>query len=149
MFEELPIANIKATHNNTHIHFTDCAGVHISRTSCGAEGFKNAKKSSTIAAQVTGIAAAKKAKLNGINFVRVLVKGLGPGRLPFSINALKVTDGLCEPSSHLYLTPTPLGGNQDMSAIKGLSIGGLEIVSITDNTPVPHNGCRPRKARRI
>ncbi|XP_063046805.1 28S ribosomal protein S11, mitochondrial isoform X2 [Engraulis encrasicolus] len=35
------------------------------------------------------------------------------------------------------------------SAIKGLSMGGLEVVSITDNTPVPHNGCRPRKARRM
>ncbi|XP_034427778.1 28S ribosomal protein S11, mitochondrial isoform X1 [Hippoglossus hippoglossus] len=34
------------------------------------------------------------------------------------------------------------------SAIKGLTMGGLEVVSITDNTPVPHNGCRPRKARR-
>ncbi|CAJ1048710.1 S ribosomal protein S11%2C mitochondrial [Xyrichtys novacula] len=34
------------------------------------------------------------------------------------------------------------------SAIKGLTIGGLQVVSITDNTPVPHNGCRPRKARR-
>lgn len=35
------------------------------------------------------------------------------------------------------------------SAIKGLTMGGLEVVSITDNTPVPHNGCRPRKARRM
>ncbi|XP_067827510.1 28S ribosomal protein S11, mitochondrial isoform X3 [Heptranchias perlo] len=35
------------------------------------------------------------------------------------------------------------------SAIKGLSMGGLQVVSITDNTPIPHNGCRPRKARRM
>lgn len=35
------------------------------------------------------------------------------------------------------------------SAIKGLAMGGLEVVSITDDTPVPHNGCRPRKARRM
>lgn len=35
------------------------------------------------------------------------------------------------------------------SAIKGLTMGGLEVVSITDDTPVPHNGCRPRKARRM
>lgn len=35
------------------------------------------------------------------------------------------------------------------SAIKGLTMGGLEVISITDNTPVPHNGCRPRKARRL
>lgn len=35
------------------------------------------------------------------------------------------------------------------AAIKGLTMGGLEIISITDNSPVPHNGCRPRKARRV
>jgi len=35
------------------------------------------------------------------------------------------------------------------AAIKGLTMGGLEVISITDNTPVPHNGCRPRKARRM
>lgn len=35
------------------------------------------------------------------------------------------------------------------SAIKGLTMGGLEVISITDNTPIPHNGCRPRKARRL
>ena len=33
--------------------------------------------------------------------------------------------------------------------MKGLQAGGLNVVSITDVTPVPHNGCKPRKARRI
>ena len=27
--------------------------------------------------------------------------------------------------------------------------GGIDIVSITDVTPVPHNGCKPPKQRRI
>ena len=35
------------------------------------------------------------------------------------------------------------------TAVKGLQMGGLEIVSVTDTTPIPHNGCRPKKARRI
>jgi small subunit ribosomal protein S11 len=35
------------------------------------------------------------------------------------------------------------------SAIRGLQAIGLEINSITDTTPVPHNGCRPRKSRRV
>jgi small subunit ribosomal protein S11 len=26
---------------------------------------------------------------------------------------------------------------------------GIEIISIDDVTPVPHNGCRPKKARRV
>lgn len=35
------------------------------------------------------------------------------------------------------------------SAIRGLQAIGLEIVSIVDVTPVPHNGCRSRKRRRV
>lgn len=34
-------------------------------------------------------------------------------------------------------------------AIRGLHSSGINIESITDQTPVPHNGCRPRKARRV
>ena len=35
------------------------------------------------------------------------------------------------------------------SALKVLSAKGLEIESIEDVTPIPHNGCRPRKPRRV
>jgi len=35
------------------------------------------------------------------------------------------------------------------SAVRALQAIGLEINSITDVTPVPHNGCRPRKQRRV
>ncbi|HIE34860.1 MAG TPA: 30S ribosomal protein S11 [Campylobacterales bacterium] len=35
------------------------------------------------------------------------------------------------------------------SAIRGLNAEGLKIVSITDTTPIPHNGCRPSKKRRV
>jgi len=35
------------------------------------------------------------------------------------------------------------------SSIRGLNAAGLEILSIKDTTPVPHNGCRPKKKRRI
>ena len=34
------------------------------------------------------------------------------------------------------------------SAIRSLQVAGLEITSITDVTPVPHNGCRPPKRPR-
>ena len=40
-------------------------------------------------------------------------------------------------------------GQGRATAVKGLQLGGLSIISITDNTPVPHNGCRPKKARRL
>ncbi len=35
------------------------------------------------------------------------------------------------------------------SAIRALKAGGLEIKSIRDVTPIPHNGCRVRKRRRV
>ncbi|XP_012494640.1 PREDICTED: 28S ribosomal protein S11, mitochondrial-like isoform X2 [Propithecus coquereli] len=101
---------------STQIQVVSAANQPLARASCGTEGFRNAKKGTGIAAQTAGIAAATKATAKGVTYVRVVVKGLGPGRL---------------------------------SAIKGLTMGGLEVISITDNTPIPHNGCRPRKARRL
>ena len=35
------------------------------------------------------------------------------------------------------------------SAIRALAVAGLEVTSIRDVTPIPHNGCRPRKRRRV
>lgn len=35
------------------------------------------------------------------------------------------------------------------SAVRGLQSSGLVITAIRDVTPVPHNGCRPRKRRRV
>ena len=43
---------------------------------------------------------------------------------------------------------TGLGQGRE-SAIRGLQAAGLEITSISDVTPVPHNGCRPPKRPRI
>ena len=35
------------------------------------------------------------------------------------------------------------------SAIRTIQIAGIEITAIKDMTPLPHNGCRPPKARRV
>ena len=35
------------------------------------------------------------------------------------------------------------------SAVRGIAAAGLEVVAIKDITPVPHNGCRPPKRRRV
>ena len=40
-------------------------------------------------------------------------------------------------------------GSGRESAIRAIQAIGLEISSIKDVTPVPHNGCRPRKKRRV
>nr|AIR75506.1 ribosomal protein S11 [Cyclotella sp. L04_2]AIR75647.1 ribosomal protein S11 [Cyclotella sp. WC03_2] len=40
-------------------------------------------------------------------------------------------------------------GSGRETAIRAIEGAGLEILSIQDITPVPHNGCRPRKRRRV
>ncbi|XP_026319869.1 28S ribosomal protein S11, mitochondrial [Hyposmocoma kahamanoa] len=115
-YKDLPVCNVRVSHNNTIFTVTDAAGVVKLIKSCGMEGFKNTKKGTNIAAQTTAISIATRAIERGIKTVRVKVKGLGPGRL---------------------------------SAVKGLQMGGLEIISVTDNTPVSWNPPRPRKARRL
>ena len=40
-------------------------------------------------------------------------------------------------------------GSGRESAIRALGNSGIEIKSIEDQTPLPHNGCRPRKRRRV
>lgn len=40
------------------------------------------------------------------------------------------------------------GTARDM-AVRGLHSAGLEVISLEDRTPLPHNGCRPRKKRRV
>ncbi len=45
------------------------------------------------------------------------------------------------------LVKGPGGGRE--SSIRSLSAAGLSIKSIRDITPIPHNGCRPPKRRRV
>ena len=40
-------------------------------------------------------------------------------------------------------------GSGRESAIRALSAAGIEVRSIRDATPIPHNGCRPPKRRRV
>lgn len=40
------------------------------------------------------------------------------------------------------------GSGRD-SAVRALRSSGLEVIRLTDKTPLPHNGCRQRKKRRV
>ena len=40
-------------------------------------------------------------------------------------------------------------GSGREAAIRAFAANGLDILSIKDITPIPHNGCRPRKPRRV
>ncbi len=43
---------------------------------------------------------------------------------------------------------TGTGGGRE-SAVNGISSQGIRVTAVEDRTPVPHNGCRPRKRRRV
>lgn len=47
---------------------------------------------------------------------------------------------------HVYVKGPGMGRE---SAIRSLGNLGLRVKSIKDITPIPHNGCRPRKSRRV
>lgn len=108
-------AHIQASYNNTIISITDANGDVIAWGSAGGSGFKGARKSTPYAAQVSAENAAEKAKVFGLEKVRVYIKGVGSGR---------------------------------EQAVRGLISKGIDIISISDITPIPHNGCRKKKQRR-
>jgi small subunit ribosomal protein S11 len=110
------IANIRSTFNNTIITFTDVHGNVLCWGSSGTSGFKNSRKSTPYAAQISADNVAKVAKDFGIREVEVNVKGPGAGR---------------------------------ESAIRAIQSADIKITIIRDTTPIPHNGCRPRKKRRV
>nr|VZI22076.1 unnamed protein product [Spirometra erinaceieuropaei] len=80
-FHELPIVHVYATRNNTKISLTDCNGRCLCGTTCGTEGFRNARKQTTVAAQTVGISIGLKAQKLGISAVRVKLRGLGVNRV--------------------------------------------------------------------
>ncbi len=47
---------------------------------------------------------------------------------------------------HVFVKGVGTGREQ---AIRGLTSAGLDLISITDITPIPHNGCRRKKQRRV
>ena len=48
----------------------------------------------------------------------------------------------------VHITTKGIGSGRDQ-AIRAINASGVSIESISDTTAVPHNGCRPRKARRV
>ncbi|MFC1802210.1 30S ribosomal protein S11 [Patescibacteria group bacterium] len=107
---------IQSTYNNSMVSFTDKDGNLVCASSCGALGFKGAKKGTPFAAAKVGELIGDKATVMGVKEVDVIVKGVGAGR---------------------------------ESAIRAFMSKGININSIKDVTPIPHNGPRPPKPRRV
>lgn len=70
-----------------------------------------------------------------------------------SFAAAKVVDAVLEKLKNVNLQELSVfvkgvGAGRE-SAIRSLAVRGIEISSIKDVTPIPHNGCRPPKVRRV
>jgi len=107
---------IESTYNNTRVSLADTKGNVVAWSSCGALGFRGAKKGTPFAAAKVGEVVGDKAKMAGVKSVSVVVKGVGAGR---------------------------------ESALRAFVTKGISVSLIKDVTPVPHNGPRPPKPRRV
>lgn len=117
------VAHIRSTFNNTIVTITDVNGDTLCWASAGSVPLGGGEKKFTGARKSTPFAAQKAAQY-------------------CAIEAMKC--GLVEVEVQVK---GPGAGRE--SAITALQAAGLRISSIEDVTPIPHNGCRPRKKRRV
>ncbi len=117
------VAHIKATFNNTMITITDSSGDVLCWSSAGAVSLGGGEKKFSGARKSTPFAAQRAAQ---------------------SAAKEAIKHGVVEVEVRVK---GPGSGRE--SAITALQAAGLRIQSIEDVTPLPHNGCRPRKKRRV
>jgi small subunit ribosomal protein S11 len=117
------VAHIKATFNNTLITITDVGGDTLCWASAGSVALGGGEKKFTGARKSTPFAAQRAAQ--------------------YCANEAK-KHGVLE----IEVKVKGPGAGRE-SAITALQAAGLRIQSIEDVTPIPHNGCRPRKKRRV
>jgi len=117
------VAHIKATFNNTLITITDVNGDTLCWASAGSVPLGGGEKKFTGARKSTPFAAQRAAQ-----YAASLARKHGVVEVDVRVKG-------------------PGAGRE--SAITALQAAGLRIQSIEDVTPIPHNGCRPRKKRRV
>ncbi|KPM09011.1 30S ribosomal protein S11-like protein [Sarcoptes scabiei] len=98
-FKMLPIIHIRSHKNNTLFTLTDHEGQVKMIRSCGCDGFKNCRKKTSIAAQITATSFAKIISKMGYKTCRICIDGIGPGRMSSfkglqlaGINIVSITD---------------------------------------------------------
>jgi len=117
------IAHIKATFNNTIITITDLNGDTLCWASAGSVPLGGGEKKFTGARKSTPFAAQRAAQ-----YAAAQARKHGVVDVEVRVKG-------------------PGAGRE--SAITALQSSGLRIQSIEDVTPIPHDGCRPRKKRRV
>lgn len=74
------VAHVNVSYNNTQVTITDLKGEVIAWSSSGKMGFKGTKKSTPYAANIVSKDCVDKAKKFNLTNIKVVVKGIGPGR---------------------------------------------------------------------
>ena len=109
--------------NNIIVSLANSEGQVISWSSAGKMGFRSSKKNTPYAAQMAAQDCAK------------VAYDLGLRAYDLGLRKVKV-----------YVKGP---GNGRESAIRTIHGAGIEVTEIIDVTPLPHNGCRPPKKRRV
>lgn len=74
------VAHVSISYNNTIVAISDSNGEIIAWSSAGSMGFKGTKKSTPYAANLVAKDCVEKAKKYNLMNIKVIVKGIGPGR---------------------------------------------------------------------
>ena len=151
------IAHIKATFNNALVTITDPGGNVVSWSSAGVQGFKGSRKGTPFAAQLAAQDAAKKALEHGMRNVLCWassgISGYKGSRKSTPFAAQRAAENVADAAKKFGVREVDVRvkgpGSGRESAIRALQSAGLNIRLIEDVTPLPHNGCRPSKKRRV
>ncbi|MDD2696705.1 MAG: 30S ribosomal protein S11 [Candidatus Pacebacteria bacterium] len=90
---------------------------------------------------------------NGLGWVSAGSIGFKGTKKATPFAASKVAEAVCDLAKKIGIEKVEVFvkgiGSGRESAIRSLVARGLEVAAIKDITPIPHNGCRPPKARRV
>ena len=114
----------------------DPSGVaHIKATFNNTHVTLTDKRGNVIAWSTAGSSGFKGSRKNTAYAATIAAEKLGQEAIQMGLRTIEV------------MVKGPGAGRE--SAIRALAVAGLEVTSIRDVTPLPHNGCRPPKRRRV
>ena len=135
-------AHIHSSFNNIIVSLANSEGQVISWSSAGKMGFRSSKKNTPYAAQMAAQDCAKVAYDLGLRKEKntpyaAQMAAQDCAKVAYDLGLRKVKVFVKGP------------GNGRESAIRTIHGAGIEVTEIVDVTPLPHNGCRPPKKRRV
>jgi small subunit ribosomal protein S11 len=134
------IVHVTASYNNTIVSLTTLSGDCLTWCSSGSAGFKGSRRATAFAAQVAGDA------------VGCWLLGRNPRYLRRKVTTTRKADErirLEKAKVNRVLVYIKGVGEGREGAVRGLAKTGVKILRLSDTTPYAHNGCRPKKVRRI